>query len=73
LSLGTIHGIAAFSFAYIIGSIFGISAFLVQKIRGKNMENSIAFGPFLGLGWVLSILYYTEIIEYIENIIHISQ
>ncbi len=64
LTLGTLHGIASFIFAYMIGSIFGIAMLLWNRYSGKKTESRIAFGPFLGIGWILSILFYWQITLY---------
>ncbi len=67
LSLGTIHGIASFFFAYIVGSIIGILLIL----RDKNRKREIPFGPFLGMGWIFAIVFHREILEYISIILNI--
>lgn len=61
LSLGTIHGISSFFFAYIIGSIIGIYILLQKKQVHQSHE--IPFWPFLGIGWVLSIFFYEKILS----------
>ena len=67
LSLGTIHGVISFFFAYIIGSIVGILVLL----KSKNTQHEIPFGPFLGLGWILAMVFHGEILDYIYNYINI--
>ena len=61
LTLGTIHGIASLFIAYILGSIVGIFL-LVTK---KNKSSQIAFWPFLGLGWIIAIVFYQDILNII--------
>lgn len=68
LTLGMIHGIASFAFAYIIGSLFGIF-FLLTRWKLKLLHNQIPFGPFLGIGWIVSIFYHKEVLIFIENIL----
>ncbi len=63
LSLGTIHGIASFFFAYIIGSIIGIYILLRKGRTQKSHE--IPFWPFLAIGWVLAIFFYEDILDII--------
>ncbi len=62
LTLGTLHGIASFAFAYIIGSIIWVFILLYNAIKQQKTESQIPFGPFLGIGWILSIVFYKEII-----------
>lgn len=68
LTLGTIHAIASFAFAYIIGSIFGI-LFLLFKQRSPLLQNQIPFGPFLGIGWIIAIFYHKNILDFIARIL----
>lgn len=72
LTLGTLHGISSFAFAYIIGSIVWVVLLGYNAIQWKKTKSQIPFGPFLGLGWVLSILFYNEIII-LYNIFFIYQ
>lgn len=66
LTLGSIHGIASFLIAYIIGSVVGIFI-LAWNRKGKKITNTqIAFGPFLWFGWILSLLFYTDILNIIN-------
>lgn len=62
LTLGIVHGVASFAFAYIIGSIVWIGILLYNILRWKQTTSQIPFGPFLSIGWILSILLYPEII-----------
>jgi prepilin signal peptidase PulO-like enzyme (type II secretory pathway) len=62
LTLGTLHGIASFAFAYIIGSIVWVFILLYNAMKKQKTESQIPFGPFLGIGWILSIVFYKEII-----------
>lgn len=62
LTLGTLHGISSFAFAYILGSIFGI-VFLLFKWRSHLLHNQIPFGPFLGIGWIIAIFYHEIILD----------
>jgi leader peptidase (prepilin peptidase) / N-methyltransferase len=54
------HGIVAFFVAYIVGSIVGI--FLLS--RKKRSDHMIAFGPFIGIGWLLALLFHDAILAY---------
>ncbi len=69
LTLGTLHGIASFAFAYIIWSIIGVWVLLLSYYRVIPKKKEIAFWPFLGLGWILSIIFYNEIFDIIGIIL----
>jgi hypothetical protein len=62
LTLGVVHGIASFAFAYMIGSIVWLSILTYNALRGRKTQSQIPFGPFLGIGWILSVLFYPDII-----------
>lgn len=61
ITLWGIHTISSLLFSYILWSIIGI---LVLWKRWKK-NSMIAFGPFLWIGWILSIVFYEEILSYI--------
>ena len=61
LTLWTVHGISSFAFAYIIGSIVWICILIYNATKSKKTESQIPFWPFLGIGWILSILFYDKI------------
>lgn len=63
LSLWSIHGIASFLIAYIIGSFVGIIILLRNHKNHKKMSSQIAFWPFLWIGWILSLLFYNNILD----------
>lgn len=63
LTLGIYHGIASFAIAYITGSIVWIWLLIYNAIRWKKTDSQIPFGPFLGLWWILSIIFYEQIIN----------
>lgn len=63
LSLGTIHTVSTLFFAYIIGSCVGI--YLIAN--KKKSDSQIPFGPFLGAGWMLSLVFYDTILLIVEN------
>jgi prepilin signal peptidase PulO-like enzyme (type II secretory pathway) len=66
LTLGTIHGIASFAFAYIIGSIVGILLLILGKLK-KWGKNEVPFWPFLALGWIITIFFHEKILEKMQN------
>lgn len=61
LSLGTLHWIASFAFAYVVWSIIWIYILTNNMLRWKKTQSQIPFGPFLWIGWLLSIIFYREI------------
>lgn len=70
LTLGTIHGVTSFAFAYIIGSVVWIWILLYNVLRWKKTKSQIPFGPFLWLGWIMSILFYIQIEDFITIILY---
>lgn len=68
LSLGTLHGIFAFAIAYMIGSIFGIGLLILRASRYHKISHQIPFGPFLGIWWILAVLFHEEIFDWFEII-----
>lgn len=62
LTLGIVHGVFAFFCAYLFGSIVGI----VLLIKNGRKNARIAFWPFLGIGWIIALLLYTDVLEYIN-------
>lgn len=66
LTLWSTHGIASFFFAYIIGSFFWIGILIARNIqKEKSPRHEIPFWPFLWIGWLLSLLFYNDILLYI--------
>lgn len=68
LTLWSIHSIAAVIFAYIMGSIVGIWLLIHGRILDKKINHEIAFWPFLWIGWILALTFYSEILNYIQSI-----
>ncbi len=73
LTLGTIHGIFAFFMAYITWSIVGIVMLIYWLLRGRKIQSQIPFWPFLWLWWIISIVFFEEIYNYIDILFTISQ
>lgn len=62
LTLGVVHGIASFAFAYIIGSVVWICMLSYNKLIDQKTDSQIPFWPFLWIGWIMSVIFYKEII-----------
>lgn len=68
LTLGGIHGVAAFAFAYIIWSIVWV-ILMIKKI-GKwatSPSSEIQFWPFLWIWWLLSLFFHEDILSYVTK------
>lgn len=63
LSLGTLHSISTLFFAYIVWSIIWI----ILISTGRSSNSQVPFWPFLWLGWILSLVFYNDIISLIEK------
>lgn len=62
LTIGTLHGITSFFFAYLSGSLVGIFLLIRAKIKQIPFSHEIAFGPFLAFWWIVSIVWYKDIL-----------
>ncbi len=63
-TLGVLHGIVAFFFAYCVGSVIGV---IVMMFAGKQKERfEVPFGPFLGIGFFLAILFHSQINNFVN-------
>lgn len=69
LTLWITHSISTLFFAYVLWSIVWICLLIHWKIVNKKVSSMIPFWPFLGIGWFLSLIFYTDIIKYLEFII----
>lgn len=58
LTLGTFHGIFAIWVAYMIWGLIWITALVYGHFTKKKIASRIAFWPFLGIWWIISILLY---------------
>ncbi|NDK09144.1 hypothetical protein EOM39_07965, partial [Candidatus Gracilibacteria bacterium] len=66
LILGYSYSFVGIMIAYILGSIIGLFIILLQKLKKKEtISTIIPFGPFLGLGLFISILFQKEINEWL--------
>jgi prepilin signal peptidase PulO-like enzyme (type II secretory pathway) len=41
---------------------------LFSRAKFTGTKNQVPFGPFLGLGWILSVFFHTEILEYAQSL-----
>lgn len=62
--LQIVAGLLAIYFAFVSGAIFG--GFLVF-LKKKKFKDSIAFGPFLALGFAVMIFFGKPIIEFLQR------
>ncbi|MFA5917423.1 MAG: prepilin peptidase [Candidatus Gracilibacteria bacterium] len=66
LILGNSYSFPGIMLAYISGSIIGILIIVIQKVKKiKEVTTVIPFGPFLGIGLFLTILFQKEINNFI--------
>jgi len=64
LYLGLERTILALMLSFILGGVIGVLLILL-KIKGR--KDHIPFGPFLGLGTLISFLYFNEIFTWYIN------
>lgn len=58
---GTKVVLLGFILAILLGGVYGIYLLIVKQ---KNKSDSVPFGPFIGLGVLISYYYYNEIITF---------
>jgi len=61
LILGFTNSIIAVALAFIFGSIVGIIMLVLKK---RTLKSMVPFGPFLGLGVLITIMFGSNIIEF---------
>ena len=66
LTLWSAHGFAAVIFAYIIWSIWWVAHIFRAKIHKKTYSKEVPFWPFLWIGWFLALLFYDNILSYLN-------
>lgn len=68
-TLGLVHGIVAFFVAYLLGSIIGVIFMALWKVHPEAQDGrkEIPFGPFLGIGFIFALTFYSPIISFIET------
>ncbi len=64
LTLWGIHTLSTLFFAYIIGSIVGWFLLFQNKSNHPTRNHQIPFWPFLWIGWILSLIFYTRILNF---------
>lgn len=64
LLLGSLGGLVALYFAFVIGAIAGM--FLIIAGR-KKLKSSIAFGPFLVIGIVTMLFWQDKIFSFLNK------
>ncbi|MBP9779175.1 prepilin peptidase [Candidatus Gracilibacteria bacterium] len=69
LTLGSSLGIIAFAIAYVTGSIVGLILIFLARSGKIARQKEIAFGPFLGLGWLTVMLFHSELVNIISKYI----
>ena len=47
-----------------VGAIYGIGSIIYSKIKKKEFNSMIPYGPFISVGAFISILYGTSIIDW---------
>lgn len=68
ISLGMIHSIASILFAYIVWSIYGVGIIIYCAIKKIKRPREIPFWPFLWIGYILAIIFHSEILWYFMSI-----
>ncbi|EPZ53505.1 type IV leader peptidase family protein [[Clostridium] sordellii ATCC 9714] len=68
LFLGSKLSLLTILFSIYIGAFYGIFIILYNKIRNKNYNSMIPFGPFISIASIVSLFYGNQIIKFYINI-----
>ena len=64
LFLGIKLGLLTILLSVYVGSIYGVATIIYSKIKKKEFNSMIPYGPFISVGALISILYGTNIINW---------
>ena len=64
LFLGVKLGLLTILLSVYIGAIYGILTIIYSKIKKKEYNSMIPYGPFISVGALISILYGTNIVNW---------
>jgi len=64
LFLGLKLGLLTILLSVYVGAVYGVGSIIYSKIRKKEFNSMIPYGPFISVGALISILYGTSIIDW---------
>ena len=64
LFLGIKLGLLTILLSVYVGAIYGVATIIYSKIKKKEFNSMIHYGPFISVGALISILYGTNIINW---------
>ena len=64
LFLGIKLGLLTILLSVYVGAIYGVATIIYSKIKKKEFNSMITYGPFISVGALISILYGTNIINW---------
>ena len=64
LCLGIKLGLLTILLSVYVGAIYGVATIIYSKIKKKEFNSMIPYGPFISVGALISILYGTNIINW---------
>ena len=64
LFLGIKLGLLTILLSVYVGAIYGVATIIYSKIKKKEFNSMIPYGPFIFVGALISILYGTNIINW---------
>ena len=64
LFLGIKLGLLTILLSVYVGAIYGVATIIYSKIKKKELNSMIPYGPFISVGALISILYGTNIINW---------
>jgi leader peptidase (prepilin peptidase)/N-methyltransferase len=64
LSLGVKLGLLTILLSVYVGAIYGVGSIIYSRIKKKEFNSMIPYGPFISVGALISILYGTSMINW---------
>ena len=64
LFLGIKLGLLTILLSVYVGAIYGVATIIYSKIKKREFNSMIPYGPFISVGALISILYGTNIINW---------
>ena len=58
------EGLLTILLSVYVGAIYGVATIIYSKIKKKEFNSMIPYGPFISVGALISILYGTNIINW---------
>lgn len=68
LFLGIKGGLLTIILSVYVGAIYGVGTILYSKIKNKEYNSMIPYGPFISIGALITLLYGNDILTWYSNL-----